>query len=54
MLDSQIVELYWQRDEEAISQTDMKYGRLCRGISNNILRDLSDSEECVNDTYLRA
>lgn len=54
MLDSRIVELYWQRDEEAISQTDMKYGRLCRGISNNILRDLSDSEECVNDTYLRA
>lgn len=54
MLDSQIVELYWQRDERAISQTDLKYGGYCRSISNNILRDPGESEECLNDTYLRA
>lgn len=54
MLDSQIVELYWQRDESAISQTDTKYGGLCRSISNNILRSYDESEECLNDTYLRA
>ena len=54
MLDGEIVELYWQRDEEAISQTDIKYGGYCRSISNNILRDAGESEECVNDTYLRA
>ena len=54
MLDSQIVELYWQRDESAISQTDTKYGGLCRSISNNILRSYDESEECVNDSYLSA
>ncbi len=54
MLDSQIVELYWQRDESAISQTDQKYGGYCRSISNNILGDPGESEECLNDTYLRA
>ena len=54
MLDCQIVELYWQRDESAISQTDTKYGGLCRSISNNILRSYDESEECVNDSYLSA
>lgn len=54
MLDGEIVELYWQRDEEAICQTDIKYGGYCRSISNNILNDPGESEECVNDTYLRA
>lgn len=54
MLDGEIVELYWRRDEEAICQTDIKYGGYCRSISNNILNDPGESEECVNDTYLRA
>ena len=54
MLDCQIVELYWQRDERAISQTDLKYGGYCRSISNNILRSYDESEECVNDSYLSA
>lgn len=50
--DSQIVELYWLRDEMAISHTQAKYGGLCYTISQQILRDLRDVEECVNDTYL--
>ena len=54
MLDGEIVELYWKRDESAISQTDIKYGGLCRSISNNILRNHDESEECVNDSYLSA
>ena len=54
MLDGEIVELYWKRDESAISQTDIKYGGLCRSISNNILRNQDESEECVNDSYLSA
>ncbi len=54
MDDSKIIELYWLRDQEAITQTDMKYGRLCRGISLNIVSDPRDSEECVADTYMAA
>ena len=52
MDDLQIVELYFCRNEEAIKETDKKYGKLCFGISHNILKNMSDSEECVNDTYL--
>ena len=54
MEDSRIVELYWQRKEEAIPETESKYGRYCFSISVNILRDKEDAEECVNDTYLAA
>lgn len=54
MEDAKIVELYWSRSEEAISETESKYGKYCRKISFNILADTSDAEECVNDTYLRA
>ena len=54
MEDLDIVELYWQRSEEAIVQTDRKYGRYCRTIAYNILQDDCDSDECVNDTYLKA
>lgn len=54
MDDSKIIELYWLRDQEAITQIDMKYGRLCRGISLNIVSDPRDSEECVADTYMAA
>ena len=51
--DEQIVGLYWNRDPDAIAQTDLKYGAFCMRIAKNILRDLSDAEECVNDTYLK-
>lgn len=54
MEDSQILELYFARDELAISETDSKYGQYCRTIAENILLDREDSEECVNDTWLRA
>ena len=54
MDDNKIVELYWERREEAIKETALKYGRLCTHIAKNILLSCEDSEECVNDTYLRA
>ena len=54
MEDKQIVELYWQRSEEAIPATAAKYGAYCRTIANNILANDEDAEECVNDTWLGA
>lgn len=54
MDDSAIIDLYWARDEKALEQTDLKYGKLCRTVAFNILRNREDTEECVNDTYLRA
>ena len=53
MEDSKIIELYFQRSEDAIKQTDKKYGKYCYTIAYNILSDALDSEECVNDTYLK-
>lgn len=52
MDDIEIIELYWRRSQEAICQTDVKYGGMCRGISYNILASTEDSEECVSDTYM--
>lgn len=54
MEDKKIVELFWQRDEKAISLTAEKYGRYCNTIANNILHNAYDAEECVNDTYIAA
>lgn len=54
MTDQQIIELYWQRNEEAIRESDEKYGRYCLVVANTILLDEQDSEECVSDTWLRA
>ena len=54
MDDSDIIELYWQRSEDAITETDKKYGRLCRYIAMNILANTEDGEECVSDAYLGA
>lgn len=51
MEDSQIIELYFARDEAAIRETDCKYGKLCFRIAKNMLRNEEDSKECVNDTY---
>ena len=54
MQDQEIIALYNQRDENAIVQTEAKYGTYCMSIAQNILQNLQDSEECVNDTYLGA
>ena len=54
MNDKQILDLYWARSEDAISETSKRYGRYCRYIARNILHNDEDSEECVNDTYLKA
>lgn len=54
MEDIQIIELFFDRNEQAIKETDAKYGRLCFSVANNILGNDEDSEECVNDTYLSA
>lgn len=54
MDDKSIVELYWRRDPEAISETGRKYGSYCYTVADNILHSHEDSEECVNDTWLRA
>lgn len=51
MEDMQIIELYWRRDEQAISETDRKYGAFCHRIAMNILSCFQDSEECVSDAY---
>ena len=53
MDDRAIIELYNQRNEEAISETQRKYGRYCHYIAYNILHSDEDSEECVNDSYLK-
>lgn len=52
MEDTNIIELYWARNEQAISETAGKYGAFCHRIAWNILSCREDSEECVNDTYL--
>ena len=54
MEDEQIVDLYWQRSDLAISETNQKYGRYCHTIAYNICGTEEDAEECVNDTWLRA
>ena len=51
MEDASIIELYWQRNERAISETEKKYGKYLYTIAYNIVHDQLDSEECVNDTY---
>ena len=54
MQDLQIIDLYNQRDEAAISETAKKYGAFCQSIAFNILTIAADAKECVNDTYLQA
>lgn len=54
MEDALIVDLYWERNEDAIRQTQIKYGDYLAKIACNILADTEDSKECVNDTYLAA
>lgn len=52
MDDEKIINLYINRQEIAIHETDKKYGRLCNGISMGILNDKRDCEECISDTWL--
>lgn len=54
MEDNQIIDLYWQRDEQAIVETSKKHGAFCHSIAKNILSIDEDAEECVNDTYHQA
>lgn len=51
MDDKSIIELYFSRDEDALKETALKYGRLCYSIAYNVLGNREDAEECVNDTY---
>lgn len=54
MEDKTIIDLYWKRSEDAITETSRKYGGYCFCIANNILSSKEDSEESVNDTWLAA
>lgn len=54
MEDKSIVDLYWERNENAITETANKYGKYCFAIAFNILSDTEDAEESVNDSYLNA
>lgn len=51
MEDREIVNLYWERNPNAIKETASKYGGYCKAIAKNILGNNEDAEECVNDTY---
>lgn len=52
MDDSQIIDLFWSRSEQAITETEIKYGSMCMNLAQNIVMYRQDAEECVNDTYL--
>lgn len=52
MKDKEIIELFFNRSEDAIHQTQLKYGKLCRKISMGILNDIRDVDECINDTWM--
>jgi len=52
MKDCEIIELYWQRNPDAIEETDKKYGTTCHRIAYDILASKEDAEECVDDTYM--
>ncbi len=54
MEDEQILKLYWDRDERAITETRTKYGSYCFTVANNILENTQDAEECVSDTWMHA
>lgn len=50
MEDTKIIELFWNRDQKAIEETSGKYGKLCKYIAINILKDEQEAEEIVNET----
>lgn len=54
MDDDKIVALYWERNEKAIEETDIKYKKYLFSIAYNVVHDRLDCEECLNDTYIGA
>lgn len=50
--DEEIIKLFYERSERAISELDTKYGRFCQRLSYNIVNNRQDAEECVSDAYL--
>ena len=52
--DQKIIDLYWNRSENAITETAVKYGRYCTSIAYGILKSREDAQECVSDAYLTA
>ena len=52
MQDLGIIDLFFARDEQAIKETDAKYGKLCHRVAYNVLHSNEDAEECVNDAYM--
>ena len=54
MEDFQIVDLYWERNENAIRESEIKYGKLLCRVSYSLVSSDEDAKECVNDTYLAA
>lgn len=54
MKDTEIIDLYWNRDESAIAATAQSYGNYCYSIAYHILQSPEDAQECVNDTYWKA
>ena len=54
MEDTRIIEMFFERDQQAIQELDTKYGKVCHKLSYNIVNNRYDAEECVNDAYLDA
>lgn len=54
MEDAKIIALFWKRNEQAVKETDIAYGRKLYNLSNRILNNREDAEESVSDTYLKA
>lgn len=54
MKDNEIIDLFWSRDESAISETNKKYGNYLIKTAFNILSNMEDSSEIVNDTFMKA
>lgn len=53
MTDPQIIALFWERNEDAIRETDAAYGRKLHVLSDRILHSDQDAQECVSDTYMK-
>ena len=51
--DEKIIDMYWERNPDAIYETDRKYGAMLQNVAHNILFNALDCEECKNDTYLQ-
>lgn len=52
--DKKIIELFFERSEQALQELDLKYGKICHKLSYNIVNNRQDAEECVNDAYFGA